>query len=60
MRGLIDELSEAYARQREVLNIDMIESLAMTTDRLYGLQETLDNFGFAVDKLTRNERFNDY
>jgi hypothetical protein len=60
MRGLIDELAEAYSRQREVLNGEMVESLSMTADRLYRMRETLDNFGFAVDKLTRNGRFNDY
>ena len=60
MRGLIDELTEAYSRQREVLNADAIESLTITTDRLHRLQETLDNFSFAVDKLVENPRFNDY
>lgn len=38
----------------------MIESLAVTTDRLHRLQETLDNFGFAVDKLIDNPHFNDF
>lgn len=60
MRGLIDELTEAYSRQREVLNAEMVDSLAITTDRLHRLQETLDNFGFAVDKLVENPRFNEF
>jgi hypothetical protein len=60
MRSLIDELTEAYTRQRESLNIDAIESLMMTTNKLGRLQEAMESFGFAVDRLTRNPRFNDY
>jgi hypothetical protein len=49
MRSLVDELTEAYARQREYLDPDVVGDLYMATRQLSDMQDVLEEFSTAVN-----------
>ena len=52
MRGLIDELTEAYA---QALDPELVYDFSQAANRLYEIQETLDNFAYAVNVYLQNK-----
>ncbi|HEU5025926.1 MAG TPA: hypothetical protein VFV01_13485 [Spirillospora sp.] len=58
MRSLIEELTEAYAIQRQGLNPDMVEMLNLAADKLmrFGGSDTAEMLNLAADRLERAAR----
>lgn len=52
MRGLIDELTEAYT---QALDPELVYDFSHAANRLYEIQETLDDFASAVHRYLENQ-----
>jgi hypothetical protein len=53
MRSLVDELTEAYSRQRRNIDPDTVMELGYAVRTPYGMRDLLDEFATAVTNLRR-------